>query len=120
MSESASTISVKLLDRDFEVKCPPDKIADLQESAAYLDTKMREVADGGKVQSLDRIAAIAALNITHELKSQKQQSNQYMDTISQRIQALQSKIETELVNQNPPTQEFPLKNFMADSSAKQP
>lgn len=99
MSEQASKLSIKLLDRDFEVRCPPDKIADLQESAAYLDSKMREVADGDKVHSLDRIAAIAALNIVHELKSQRQQSNAYMDTINQRIKILQAKIDSALAEE---------------------
>ena len=43
MNEPFHTITVKLLDRDFKVKCPLDRVNDLQESAAYLDTKMKEV-----------------------------------------------------------------------------
>jgi len=93
MSEQHHTITVKLLDRDFKVKCPPDRITDLQESAAYLDSKMKEVADNGKILSLDRIAAIAALNITHELSLEKKQKSQYIETINKRISSLQTKIE---------------------------
>ena len=100
MSEStSSTTKVKLLDRDFEVKCPPDKIADLQESARYLDGKMREVVHQGRIQSLDRVAAIAALNVVHELRTQKEQNHNYMDTISQRIQSLHNKIELQRLHQ---------------------
>lgn len=97
--ESSNTITVKLLDRDFQVKCPPDKVIDLQNSAAYLDAQMREVACSNKIQSLDRIAAIAALNVVHDLKTEKQQSHHYIDTISNRIQALHNKIEKALAEE---------------------
>jgi len=100
MSEPFHTITVKLLDRDFKVKCPPDRITDLQESAAYLDTKMKEVANSGKILSLDRIAAIAALNITHELSLEKKQKSQCIETINDRISSLQGKIEQALDTQD--------------------
>lgn len=96
MNDSNHTITVKLMDRDYKVKCPPERITDLQESAAYLDSKMREVADNGKILSLDRIAAIAALNITHELKNEKKHKDRTIDTINQRIGHLQTKIEVAL------------------------
>ena len=94
--DSANTITVKLLDRDFQVKCPPDKIADLQNAATYLDSQMREIASTNKIQSLDRVAAIAALNIVHDLKTEKNMNHQYINTISNRIQSLHNKIEKAL------------------------
>lgn len=93
MSDAANQITVKLLGRDFQVKCPQDKIGELQDSAAYLNKKMQDVADTGNLLSMDRIAAIAALNITHELQQSKKQKNQYIDTINQRIHSIQEKIE---------------------------
>ncbi|MCB1828307.1 MAG: cell division protein ZapA [Coxiellaceae bacterium] len=93
MSDHANHITVKLLGRDFQVKCPADKIGELQESASYLNTKMEEVANTGTIMSMDRIAAIAALNIAHELQQSEKQKNNYIDTINQRIYAIQHKIE---------------------------
>lgn len=90
---SNNQITIKLLGRDFQVKCPPDKIAELQESAKYLNTKMEEVSNTGSILSIDRIAAIAALNITYELQQSKKQKNQYIDSINQRIHSIQEKIE---------------------------
>lgn len=89
-------ITVKLLGRDFQVKCPPDKIAELQESAHFLNTKMEEVANTGSILSMDRIAAIAALNIAHELQQNQKQKNQYIDTLNQRIHSIQEKIERQI------------------------
>lgn len=93
MSDAANTVSVTILDKSFKIKCPPEKIAELKESAQYLDTKMREISQGGKLLSLDRISVIAALNITHELLLQKRQTNQYIDAMNKRLQDLQNKID---------------------------
>lgn len=96
MSSDNNTITVKLLGRDFQVKCPPDKIVELQESAAYLSKKMEEVANTGKILSIDRIAAIAALNVTYELQQTERQKNQYIDSINRRIHSIHEKIDREL------------------------
>ena len=68
MSEDrVSRVSVRLLDREYQVACPAEERSDLLDSAEYLDGKMREIRDSGKVVGLDRIAVIAALNLANEL-----------------------------------------------------
>src|SRR3546814_16117802 len=62
-----SRVSVRVLDREYQVACPAEERSDLLDSAEYLDSKMREVRDTGKVVGLDRIAVISALNIANEL-----------------------------------------------------
>ncbi len=52
--------------RAFKVACPPEERAGLLEAVDYLDRKMQEIKEGGKVVNLERIAIMAALNITHE------------------------------------------------------
>ena len=61
--DRVSRVSVRLLDREYQVACPSEERADLLDSAEYLDAKMREVRDTGKVVGLDRIAVISALNL---------------------------------------------------------
>jgi cell division protein ZapA len=58
--ERISRVSVRLLDREYQVACPAEERSDLLDSAEYLDGKMREIRDSGKVVGLDRIAVIAA------------------------------------------------------------
>lgn len=67
MSESASTISVRILDKEYQVSCPPDEVDGLTASAKHLDEQMREIREGGNVLGLDRMAVMAALNIAHDL-----------------------------------------------------
>ena len=55
--ERVSRVSVRLLDREYQVACPAEERSDLLDSAEYLDGKMREIRDSGKVNGLDRISA---------------------------------------------------------------
>ena len=64
---SNNTVVVKLLDKEYQVACPPGQQEALTRSAKYLDGKMREIRSKGKVIGLERIAVMAALNISNEL-----------------------------------------------------
>ncbi|WP_111493980.1 MULTISPECIES: cell division protein ZapA [Marinobacter] len=67
MSDTPTTVEVSILDKSFLVACPDDARDELKEAARHLDSKMREIRASGKVFGTERIAVMAALNITHEL-----------------------------------------------------
>ncbi len=96
MSKEIKPVTVQILDKDYLVSCPEDERDALTASAQYLDTKMREIRSSGKVVGADRIAVMAALNIAHELLDKQHQKDDYQQSISSRIRAIQSKIELAL------------------------
>lgn len=65
---AAKTVSldVTIMGREFRVACPEGERQSLVEAAAYLDRKMREIRETGKVIGVERIAIMAALNIAHD------------------------------------------------------
>ncbi|MEO0437104.1 MAG: cell division protein ZapA [Pseudomonadota bacterium] len=67
MSRSDNTVTVSILDKDYQVACPQEQQAELLLSAKHLDEQMRSIRAHGKVIGLERIAVMAALNISHEL-----------------------------------------------------
>jgi cell division protein ZapA len=67
-------ITVQILDKEYQVACPPEREAELMVSARYLDKQMRNIRDSGKVIGLERIAVMAALNISFELLQASEQS----------------------------------------------
>jgi cell division protein ZapA len=67
---SNETVIVKLLDKEYQVACPPGQQEALAKSARYLDQQMRGIRSNGKVIGLERIAVMAALNISNELLQQ--------------------------------------------------
>jgi len=60
-------LDVAILGREFKVSCRESERAELAEAVAFLDRRMREIRDAGKVNGTERIAVMAALNIAHEL-----------------------------------------------------
>ena len=69
MSREAPGIDVTILGRQFRVACTDDEKQALLKAVGYLDGKMREIRDSGKVIGVERVAIMAALNMAHELLS---------------------------------------------------
>lgn len=64
-------VTISLLGREFRVGCPEGEEKQLMASVEYLNRKLKEVRDTGKVVGNERIAIMAALNIAHELVSNR-------------------------------------------------
>ena len=69
MSPKQKTLDVSIMGRTYKVACADDERDALLAAVGYLDHKMSEIKSAGKVASAERIAVMAALNITHELLS---------------------------------------------------
>lgn len=95
---SIKGISVKILNKDYQVSCPMGSESQLDASAHYLDQKMREIRQTGRVIGVERIAVMAALNIANELLHYRQQKDDYVQTVSEQIERLQLKIDEALMS----------------------
>ena len=89
------TVSVNILDKEYQVACPPEQEAELIVSASYLDKQMRSIRETGKVIGLERIAVMAALNISHELlqASEQDRTEGSEDLDTDAVSALTRKID---------------------------
>jgi cell division protein ZapA len=86
-------VKIYILDREFLIACPEEERPALLQSAAYLNQKMQEIRDRGKVVGIDRIAVMAALNLTHELLRSRRDADG-VDEIRERLAALNERLET--------------------------
>jgi cell division protein ZapA len=101
MSDSkTSSLDVSILDREFRVACPDDERAELLDAVAYLDKKMREIRDAGKIASVERIAIMAALNIAHELLTTRIGGGFDLADFKRRMESMQATIDATLVDQD--------------------
>ena len=71
---SNETVFVKILDKEYQVACPREERQALMESAQLLDERMKAIRGSGAVIGLERIAVMAALNLSHELLQAKNSS----------------------------------------------
>jgi cell division protein ZapA len=101
MSGTTKTLDVKILDRELRVACPEDERGELLDAVAYLDKKMREIRDTGKVASVERIALMAALNITHELLTTKVGRGFDLAEFKRRMERMETAIDQALADQDP-------------------
>jgi cell division protein ZapA len=84
-------LSINLLDKTYHINCPPQERQALTQSARYLDEKMSKIHASGKIVGLERIAIMAALNISHELvKQQQADKNQHLVSESRLQQVVKS------------------------------
>jgi len=67
MSREPPGLDVTILGRQFRVACTESEKPSLLKAVDYLDRNMREIRDSGKVIGAERIAIMAALNLSHEL-----------------------------------------------------
>lgn len=91
----ASPVSVRLLEKEYMVACPQEERAALLDSAEYLNSRMREIRDSGKVVGIDRIAVMAALNLAHELLKIRRHDAMSAE-VGDRLRSLSERVETVL------------------------
>ena len=97
MSNADKAVSISLLGREFRVGCPEGEEKQLAASVDCLNRKMKEVRDTGKVVGNERIAIMAALNIAHELMSNRPVSQGFDGgAFKRRILAMQETVDSAL------------------------
>jgi len=64
---ATEALSVTILGREYRLACRPNERDELLACAEYVDRKMTQVRDGGKVLGADRIAVLVALQIAQEM-----------------------------------------------------
>ena len=95
MSE-VNRVSIRILEKEYHVACPAEERRALLDSAEFLNRKMREIRDSGKVVGLDRIAVMAALNITNELLRSQGRDESLETGVADRLRVMRERVETAL------------------------
>ncbi|RTR05620.1 cell division protein ZapA [Halomonas nitroreducens] len=86
---SRPTTEITLLERQYVIACPPEEEDKLERAARYLDRAMQGIHAQGRVVDREKIAIMAALNITHELLEaldERRAGEQSLSDLSQRLE----------------------------------
>ncbi len=100
MADSAKTIEISVLGRNYKIACEEGEREALLEAVAYLDGKMAEIKKAGKVNGADRIAVMAALNIAHEFLTMKLGNGFDIGQAKRRISQIEAKLDAVLAQQD--------------------
>lgn len=71
MKKEHTTLTLSILGKEYKVACPKEKQSDLLHASRILDDRMRNIRNSGRTATAERIAIIAALNVTDELEQTK-------------------------------------------------
>ena len=101
MESPPQTTSVNILDKEYRVSCPPEQLDALHTAARYLSEKMRDIRAGGKVIGVERIAVMAALNISYELtqtktklESEQLDTQEHLNQLMEKMDQAMADVET--------------------------
>ena len=100
MSADTKGLQISVMGREFRVACPENEQKGLLEAVEYLDKKMHEIRDNGKVVGLERIAIMAALNIAHELLSIKVGGGFDIAEVKRRMTSMETILDQALFDQS--------------------
>lgn len=96
MSSTLRPVTITILEKDYLISCREEERDQLHTAAAFLNDKMRELKNSGKVVGTERIAVMAALNLASELLARSSESEELTDTVDSTIRRLSSKIDAAL------------------------
>lgn len=85
-------VKLHIIDKDYVIACPEEERETLMASARYLNDKVQQVREGGKVVSTERIVVISALNIIHEYLQYKQSTEEEKNHLQEKIELALSEI----------------------------
>lgn len=95
----SKSLNVSIMGREFRIACPAGEEQALLAAVNYLDKKMSEIHESGKVVGAERIAVMAALNIAHELLSSRLPNGFDIEGFKRRIENMQADVEQTLSEQ---------------------
>ena len=95
MTDRMVRVSVRILEKEYQVACLPEERSELLDSAEFLNGKMKDIRDAGNIVGLDRIAVMAALNLAHELL--KRNRNEAIESeVTERVRQMRERVESAL------------------------
>jgi cell division protein ZapA len=93
-------IDVTIFERSFRIACSEEEHDGLLRAVEYLNARMSEVHDGGKVVGFERVAILAALNIAHDLLSMRIAGGFDIGDVRRRIAGMAATIDEAMATQN--------------------
>jgi cell division protein ZapA len=94
--QEPARVSVRIMEKEYVVACPYDERSALLDAAEFLNGRMREIKESGKVVGLDRIAVMAALNLAHEYLKTKDRESKLDSGVGQRVRGMRERVESAL------------------------
>ena len=95
-NEPSNAVLIQVMGKEYHIACPEEQIVELKAAAAYLDQQMRGIRESGKVVGLERIAVMAALNITHAMQNKDAEGGLSHEAADNQVNKMNKKLDKAL------------------------
>lgn len=96
MKATTGGVTITILGKELAVACPDNERESLLAAARELDQRMREISESGKVAGGERVAVMAALNLSNDLLQARSHSSGVPSDLDARLVKLTGRIEAAL------------------------
>jgi cell division protein ZapA len=93
VSDDREVLTLRILDKEYRVSCPPEERESLIAAARELNERMRDMRDSAKVLGAERMAVMAALNVIHEREQIASRQFGVLDSAREAVDRLESKLD---------------------------
>jgi cell division protein ZapA len=90
-------ITIRILDKEYLIACPPGERADLQQAATLLNERLRETRETGKIIGTERLLMMAALNMANDLAKLQAREARMTSEFGSRVKSMRERVERALV-----------------------
>ncbi|MGD0465759.1 MAG: cell division protein ZapA [Gammaproteobacteria bacterium] len=92
------SLNVKILGKEYQIACPSGSEVELKNAANYLDQKMAEIRNNGRIISFEGILVTVAINLSHELLQQNVKQSTEAASLVANLTSLENKLNMVLQN----------------------
>ena len=93
MNDDREVLTVRILDKDYHISCPPEERMSLIAAAGELNQRMRDMRGDTKVLGAERMAVMAALNVIHEREQATSRQAGVLDAARSKVLQLEAKLD---------------------------
>jgi cell division protein ZapA len=93
--DNQDSLTIKVLEKEYRVACPAEEKDSLSASATILNEKLMQIKSKGSVISTERIAVMAALNMSNEILNGQSLVNEHA-SLNDRIDSLSERIDNSM------------------------
>lgn len=99
MVRDSKALDIYIMGREYRLACEESEQDALIQASQYLDLKMREIREQGKVIGIERIAVMAALNMAFEFLH-KSPPTVDMQEVQRRMESMEAALDEALKAQS--------------------
>lgn len=88
MNDQIATVTIKILNKAYQVKCPKSQVAQLELAGVYLNEKIEEIKAQSPLMSIENTLLMAALNISSSLLIERSSANYDQEALSVQLKNL--------------------------------